>query len=188
MQNAWKEWFKNRKEPLLETPQVVDRREAIHDAAELMEQEEETVEEEEEPIEIKRAGVIEEDPELEELALARSRGDISLLEEVRSEEPVHIYRSIAEPAYVAPPVPVVRHYTAPQEATPSEVRTILKDRPSAPQKGNLALKALLVGVTGLAIATTLIGTGQFDQFTKKDGVEYTALRFLAGTSIVDKSK
>ena len=161
MQSAWKEWFASRKEPqeaLLETPEIVDAREAQYEPVEPVSIAEEEVQEQREVETLPAYDPVPSTPE--------------------TEEPVAIHR--AQEAYVAPvPVAIVRE-------TRTEV-TRPQKRARRRQKGSyLAVRALLISVTVLAIAVAAVGAGFADAFATRNGIEYAPLRFLGGTSLLDK--
>lgn len=143
MQSAWQEWFDTQasEEKMLPEPSNM-------------------LLEDPEDVASKEQSLIESLPTPEE-----EPGEVSV--------PIHIERE-TEPAYVAP-VPVVEEPAVPVMTHRSQVRPMVAETPyKAPRRvrrssgsaatANGALKALFIGVAGIAIAVTVIGSGAADRY------------------------
>lgn len=155
MQSAWKEWFATRKEPLLETEEVIEERESK------LEEEKEEEDRVYEPVQQEEVyDPIPSTPEVEEI-----------VEIHRSYEPIN--------------APVAAVEAVSEEVIERRAEQRPKRRRKGKGGTHLATRALLISLALAVSAIGAIGAGLFDSVITKEGVQYEIIRVLGGTSIKD---
>jgi hypothetical protein len=172
MQSAWREWFATRQAS----------------EAEVLESEQEDTTEPDQPDEIETEEVYEEEPEDE--LVAEEYDPVPSTPEIEETVPLHRkyeYSHAVKPTMVddlrvpvSTAAPVVLPKLKPQRA--EQGRAERKRR----NGGGAAINATLISLTVFAIVITAIGLGATDAYIRKQGFEYTMLRFLAGASLLEK--
>lgn len=163
MQAAWKEWFEQKDEPLLESPEVIDAREEEHEAQQVAE-------------EVQNARYEEDDSE--EVAIPLNR--LEAREEAIQEDIERVERKDEESIPIQRiPAPTIEHN---REEFPVMTPMRSKATPRK-QRASLVAVALLIAVGGFTVAVALVGTGYAAQYAPNNPI----IQFLAGTSIVEKA-
>lgn len=102
-------------------------------------------------------------------------------------DPVPSTPEVEEPVLIHRTQPNSASYIAPVASTRAEGRRpakrVLRSKAST---SYLAVQTLFIAVALLAVAVAVVGSGYADPFLNKDGLEYAPLRFLGGTSLLDK--
>lgn len=181
MQSAWKEWFAQKQDHLIESPEIIDAREEEHEeeAAEEEMPEEETVTEAPEPVSILPLHVEEE----EEIVEEPEEGELE-----PESEPVLIHHV----APVAAPMPRVQYYQEEQEEyipTKKERKQARAQKARANRKGYIGpivVRAFLFAIIGITIAITVISSGFADRYVHPGTPSQPIFNFLGGTSIYSK--
>lgn len=186
MQSAWKEWFA-KKQDALESPQVIEAREAIEEAPFETEIEPEHVEE--------SVPVYIHPMEAEALQEAYTASRASRHEEDapqpvtirRTEEPV--YRS----AYSSNPSFKMEISAEPRASFAQEVEEEQEEREkslAAPRKARSSLitKTLLVGIMLISVTVGVLGSGFGDRYNYSEGTKYITLHFLNGSILYKAHK
>lgn len=172
MQTAWKEWFKQKKEPiqepLLESPEVIDARE-VEPASQDPEIASHSDEDSEEvAIPLNRLETLQEPSE----DLVYEENEEEEAYEDEQEQNIPIQRISTHPVrapkeYI--PVPAAPLY-------PATTYRVGKQRVS------LVAMATLIATAGIVIAIAVVGTGHLGKYTSQN----PAIKFLEGTSTVEK--
>lgn len=184
MQSAWKEWFAQKQDHLIESPEIIDARE---------EEQEEAAEE-----------PVQDEPEEEELPLeAPEPVSIHTIEE---EEPVFEAADDEEGELEPESEPVLIHHVAPAAApmprvqyyqeeeiehipTKQERKQARAQKARAHRKGYLGpivIRAVLLALIGITIAVTAISSGFADRYVHPGTPSQPLFNFLGGTSIYTK--
>lgn len=188
MQAAWKEWFAQKQDTLIETPEIIDAREEEHEReAEI----EEDIQEFKETHHAEEAEEVEEEAEPVSI-VPMHEPEQPQYEEIEEEsEPVAIHHSIETPRYT----PMMREEAVEEEyyvPTKKErhqamvqARKARKARTSTGFGSNV-VRAILLAVIVLTIATAAIGTGFAGRYVKDTAMLLPIFDFLGGTSTYTK--
>lgn len=181
MQAAWKEWFAQKQDTLIETPEIIDAREAEHEREAEIEEEiqefkethhAEEVEEEAEPVSI--VPMYEpEQPQNEEIE--------------EESEPVAIHHAV-ETARYTPVEREVERMPTKKERRQAMTRA-RKERKARTRKigfGPAIVRAILLAVIVLTAATAAIGTGFAERYIQDNATLLPVFDFLGGTSTYTK--
>ncbi|HWH07282.1 MAG TPA: hypothetical protein VNU47_02025 [Candidatus Paceibacterota bacterium] len=183
MQSAWKEWFASRQK--VESPEEeivnepVEEEEIIHESGDSIDEEPDSAEVVDIPM--------------------QERGENVATHTVYEEDtqPVQIHKSGPTSQINEENVPIRRAYdipvTAPMSTFAAEegiIRSeVVRKKTKATvkkQRTGLVTKALLISVAGLAIAISVIGSGAADHLIGSEGVYSSVIRFINGTTVIDK--
>ncbi|MDB5266024.1 MAG: hypothetical protein JWM39_737 [Parcubacteria group bacterium] len=189
MQAAWKEWFAQKQDTLIETPEIIDAREEVHereeevalniqafkDAHQDIEEShhaEMALEEKEEPVSI--------------LPIHPITEEVAQYEEVEEEsEPVVIHH-VAEVQRSAPvEEPILSRKQRKQAQIQARRARVSRARRSG-GAGSFVLQALLVVVILVSIVVTAIGTGYAARFATANPFLLPVFDYLGGTSTYSK--
>ena len=85
------------------------------------------------------------------------------------------------------PAPIARTPVTTTRATATPTPTRRKKRVTQGGSSNLALKAMLLSIAGLSIAVALVGTGYADQYASRNEIQFSAIRFLGGAGLLEKT-
>jgi len=193
MQAAWKEWFAQKQDTLIETPEIIDEREEEAEReAQVEEDMAESVIESAEPVSIQPIYQPEQEAE-------QPHHD-----EIEEEsEPVPIHHTSETPRYSAA-VPEERNYpTVEREMVRQEEEEVVltkkerryamvqarkarKARRSKVGTGSVILRAMLLATIVLTVAITAIGTGFAERYIHEDKALLPVFNYLGGTSTYSK--
>lgn len=190
MQAAWREWFERKQQdlqtPEIESPEVIDRRseEAVAVEAENEPQEayvEETEEETSVPLHRIEDETVYFEPVREPEAAKSMRSPAYEPEEGAEPIAIHAVRS----AYyheIAAPIPTAARKVAEPEARIVSERVITKRTEGRRgRRSNAPIVAALIGVSVIAIAVAVIGSGKADRYLKTTAADNPIINFLVGT-------
>lgn len=165
MQSAWKEWFAQKQDTFIETPEIIDARE----------------EEAEMPVEVPV------EVQEEAVSIHPIHDEAPAYEEIEEEaEPVMIHHVAEEPAYEAP---VRVEEVEDVILTKQERKRAMAARNRSRRKtviGPVIVRALLIVIMFVAVCITAIGTGYATRFMGSGGMFAPIYDYLGGTSTFSK--
>jgi hypothetical protein len=178
MQTAWKEWF-DRKQEILETPEI--------ESPEVMDARADEYEEANDEVEIPLHRIDEEEDEEEVAEPIRIR---PIAPPVASYTPTYasMYANDPDQVYVAPrreEAQIISERVITKREAP---RAAKKRAKKYAQKGgsNAPMIALLLGISIVTIAITVIGSGIADQYVQTFSSHNAVIDFLTGTREVNR--
>ncbi|KND49832.1 MAG: hypothetical protein AB203_01945 [Parcubacteria bacterium C7867-008] len=205
MQSAWKEWFAQKQDTFIETPQIIDAREEEHDR-------ELEIEENIQAFKETHSTVIEEeDPEDEVISVPftayRAPAVVEMPEPVvinthiatieepefdeieQGSEPVLIHHSTEaerEEALEEQEVHVPSKKERKQAIAEARKQRRMLGRRTHSGSGSIIVRAGLLALILLTLATTAVGTGFADRYLKDTNMLLPIFDFLGGTSTYTK--
>jgi DNA polymerase III gamma/tau subunit len=190
MQAAWKEWFAQKQDTLIETPEIIDEREE-----EYIENKEESARTDEIEENIRAFKDAHQDREQEEEAAepvsiqaipAAEEPVAPAYEEIEAEsEPVVIHHA-PEPRYTAYQQEEI--VPTKQERKRAAARARRERRAAARSNGagSFIVQAVLIAIILITVVITAVGTGYAARFVHSGSIAQPVLDFLGGTSTYSK--
>ncbi|KND50708.1 MAG: hypothetical protein AB202_03965 [Parcubacteria bacterium C7867-007] len=204
MQAAWKEWFAQKQDTFIETPEIIDAREEEHDREKEIEEdiqafkEAHAAEVEDEKVHIEPviqdqpANITPVDDLVERVSIVPLTTTIEepVFEEIeQGSEPVLIHHSteaereeVLEEMEVHVPTKKERRHAISQ----ARKQRRASGKRSSSGAGSVIVRAGLIALILLTIATTAVGTGFAERYIKESNMLLPLFDFLGGTSTYTK--
>jgi hypothetical protein len=187
MQEAWKEWFAQKQDTLIESPEIIDAREDVHDREDEIEQNIQAFKDAHQDIEESHHEVAIEAPEPVTIQAVHTEPEQRHFEEIEEQsEPVVIHHA-PEPVYSASVVAEEAPVLSRKERKQAQLRArkVRRSR-QVGNGGSFVLQALLTVLILFVVVVTVIGTGYATRFISVNPMLAPVFNYLGGTSTFSK--